>query len=55
MQEEALKLPEVLRFQQSLMNLMSQGSLAAPDDQAASSEQVQQLDAWVRQLRPQAG
>ena len=51
MQEDNPNLAEVLRFQQSLMNMVTQGTPVAPEAKSPASEQAQQLEVWVRQVR----
>ncbi len=55
MQEDNLNLADLLRYQQSLMKLVTQGSTVAPESKGPASDQAQQLEAWVRQVRPKAG
>ena len=60
MQDDKQNLTEILRFQQSLMRLVSRGGLITDSDNAPAptkgpaSEQAQQLEVWVRRVRPQA-
>ena len=60
MQDDKQNLAEILRFQQSLMRLVSRGGLVNDADNAPvpskgpASEQAQQLEVWVRRVRPQA-
>lgn len=51
MQEDQPTLAEVLRFQQSLMTLVTQGTPVSPEAKAPAAEQAQQLEVWVRQVR----
>jgi hypothetical protein len=55
MKPEDSSLAEILRFQQSLLNLVSQDETVRPEVQGPASEQARQLEAWARQVRPEAG
>ena len=58
MQEEqptlAPTLDEVLRFQQSLITLVTQGTPVSPESKTQVSEHARQLEVWVRQVRPKS-
>lgn len=55
MKPDNANVAEILRFQQSLMNLVTQDSTVKPEVKGPASEQARQLEAWVRQVRPKAG
>lgn len=54
MQDDNSNLAEILRFQQSLMRLVSQGNVEEPKAKGPATEQAQQLEVWVRKVRPKA-
>ena len=54
MQEEHKELAEIMRFQQSLMRLVTRGAAEQAKSKAPASEQAEQLEVWVRKVHPKA-
>ena len=55
MQEDKVNLAEMLRYQQSLLNLATQGSTVAPESKGPAVEPARKLEALVRKFRLKAG
>ncbi|MBI4893836.1 MAG: hypothetical protein HY821_24685 [Acidobacteria bacterium] len=55
MQEDNSNLQEILRFQQSLLRLVTQGGSQPPKSKSVVSQPAQQLEVWVRKIHPKAG
>jgi len=53
MKEQHDELAEIMRFQQSLLRLVSQGTKEQQKSRQLESEQTQQLEVWVRRVNPE--
>lgn len=53
MKEQHDELAEIMRFQQSLLKLVTWGTEEQARSKARESEQTQQLEAWVRKVNPE--
>jgi len=54
MQEETKDLAQILRFQQSLMRLVTRGVEEQAKSKGPVAEQTRQLEVWVRKVRSKA-
>ena len=54
MQEDNSNLQEILRFQQSLLCLVTHSGSSTPKAKTVHKQPAQQLEAWVRKIRPKA-
>ncbi|MBI5086262.1 MAG: hypothetical protein HZB13_16905 [Acidobacteria bacterium] len=54
MREEHKELAEIMRFQQSLLRLVTRGAVEQAKSKGATSDHTEQLEAWVRKVRPKA-
>lgn len=54
MKDENPNLAETLRYQQSLLNLVTQGSTVSPESKGPAAEPARKLEALVRKFRPKA-
>jgi hypothetical protein len=54
MHKESDSLADILRFQQSLMRLVTQDSQQQATQAEAVQDQTRQLEDWARQVQPQA-
>ncbi|MBI5281570.1 MAG: hypothetical protein HY858_07820 [Candidatus Solibacter usitatus] len=54
MQDEHKELAEIMRFQQSLLRLVTRGAAEQAKSTAPASEQTKQLEVWVRKVHPKA-
>ncbi len=54
MQDETKDLAQIMKFQQSLLKLVTRGSQEQTKSKGPASEQTQQLEAWVRKVHPKS-
>ena len=50
MQDESKDLAQIMRFQQSLLKLVTRGTEEQTRSKGTASEQTQQLEVWVRKV-----
>lgn len=54
MQDESKDLAAIMRFQQSLMKLVTRGTEEQTRSKGPASEQTHQLEMWVKKVRPKS-
>lgn len=52
MHDESKDLAQIMRFQQSLLKLVTRGTSEQAKSKGPALEQTQQLEAWVRKVHP---
>ena len=52
MQDETQDLAQIMRFQQSLLKLVTRGTDEQTRSKGPASEQTQQLEVWVKKVHP---
>ena len=50
MQDESKELTQIMRFQQSLLKLVTRGTNEQTKSKGPASEQTQQLEVWVKKV-----
>ena len=54
MQDDSRDLAQIMKFQQSLLKLVTRGATEQAKSKGPVSEQTQQLEAWVRKVHPKS-
>jgi hypothetical protein len=54
MHDETKDLEQIMKFQQSLLKLVTRGTQEQTKSKGPTSDQTQQLEAWVRKVHPKS-
>ena len=54
MQEDSKDLAQIMRFQQSLLKLVTRGADEQTKSKGPASEQTRQLEMWVKKVHPKS-